>query len=99
MSCVSRPVPATHSEITVFAAEHGVKGIYCEKPLCGSMAEADAMVAAVEKYGVKFNYGTQRRYIPVYRKMRELADAGELGTVQAANCAGWGDSGVVGVNP
>lgn len=75
--------PATHSEITVFAAEHGVKGIYCEKPLCCSMAEADAMVAAVEKYGVKFNYGTQRRYIPVYRKIRELADAGELGTVQA----------------
>ena len=68
--------PATHSEITVFAAEHGVKGIYCEKPLCCSMAEADAMVAAVEKNRVKFNYGTQRRYIPVYWKMRELADAG-----------------------
>ncbi len=75
--------PATHSEMTVFAAEHGVKGIYCEKPLCCSMEEADAMVSAVEKNCVKFNYGTQRRYIPVYRKMRELADAGDLGTVQA----------------
>lgn len=75
--------PATHAEMVVFAAEHGVKGIYCEKPLCCSMAEADAMVAAVEENGVKFNYGTQRRYIPTYRKMRELADAGELGAVQA----------------
>ena len=75
--------PATHAEMTVFAAEHGVKGIYCEKPLCCSMEEADAMVTAVEKNGTKFNYGTQRRYIPIYQKMRELADAGELGTVQA----------------
>lgn len=75
--------PATHSEMTVFAAENGVRGIYCEKPLCCSMEEADAMVAAVEKNGTKFNYGTQRRYIPVYQKMRELADAGDLGTVQA----------------
>ena len=74
--------PATHAEIAVFAAEHGVKGIYCEKPLCCSMAEADAMVEAVEKHGVKFNYGTQRRYMPFYRKMRELIDAGELGEIQ-----------------
>ena len=41
--------PATHAEMVVFAAENGVKGIYCEKPLCCSMAEADAMVAAVER--------------------------------------------------
>jgi len=74
--------PATHKDITVYAAEHGVKGIYCEKPLCCSMEEADAMVEAVENNGVKFNYGTQRRYMPFYRKMRELIDLGELGTVQ-----------------
>jgi len=74
--------PATHAEMTVFAAENGVKGIYCEKPLCCSMAEADAMVEAVEKHGVKFNYGTQRRYMRFYRQMRELIDAGEIGDVQ-----------------
>ena len=74
--------PATHKEITVYAAEHGVKGIYCEKPLCCSMEEADAMMVAVEKNGVKFNYGTQRRYMPFYRKMRELIDDGEIGTTQ-----------------
>jgi predicted dehydrogenase len=74
--------PATHAEMTVFAAEHGVKGVYCEKPLCCSMEEADAMVQAVEKHGVKFNYGTQRRYMPFYRKMRALIGAGEIGDVQ-----------------
>ncbi|MBM3263216.1 MAG: Gfo/Idh/MocA family oxidoreductase [candidate division Zixibacteria bacterium] len=73
--------PATHAEIALFAAEHGVKGIYCEKPLCCSMEEADAILRACEKHGVKFNYGTQRRYMPLYRKMREMAHNGDLGKV------------------
>lgn len=75
--------PAPHAEITAFCAERGVRGIYCEKPLCGSMEEADAMVAACARHGVRFNYGTQRRYTPLYRRMREMIEAGELGSVQA----------------
>ncbi len=74
--------PPQRAEVTIFAAEHGVKGIYAEKPLCCSMGEADAMVEAVERNSVKFNYGTQRRFMPFYRKMRELIDAGEIGDVQ-----------------
>ena len=41
--------PGNHAEITIFAAEHGVKGVYCDKPLCASMEEADAMVDACER--------------------------------------------------
>ena len=54
------------------------------------------MVDVVEKHGVKFNYGTQRRYMPFYRKVRELVDAGEIGDVQCtiaqygASSALWG---------
>ena len=55
--------PATHAELVRAAAESGVKGIYCEKPLCCSMAEADAMLEACQRHGVCFNYGTQRRYM------------------------------------
>ena len=80
VSIATRPAP--RAEITIFAAEHGVKGIYCEKPLCCSMAEADAMVKACEKHDVKFNYGTQRRYVPLYNKVRELVEKGELGDIQ-----------------
>jgi len=80
VSIATRPGP--HAEMTIFAAEHGVKGIYCEKPLCSSMEEADAMVEACENHGVKFNYGTQRRYVPLYNKMRELIENGELGDIQ-----------------
>lgn len=75
--------PGTHAETTVFAAENGVHAIYCEKPLCCAMAEADAMVAACEQHGVRFNYGTQRRYTPLYRKLRELIDGGGIGQPQA----------------
>ena len=88
--------PATHREIVVFAVEHGVKGIYCEKPLCCSMAEADDIVAACEQHGVKFNYGTQRRYMPLYHRLRELVAGGEIGEVRgitahtAPSSAQWG---------
>ena len=94
VSVATRPKP--YAEIVVFAAEHGVKGIYCDKPLCCSMEEADRMVEACERNGVRFNYGTQRRYAPLYRKIRELIEAGELGETQAviAHCgissAFWG---------
>ena len=74
--------PGTHAEMTIFAAERNVKGIYCEKPLCCSMKEADAMVEACEKHNVKFNYGTYRRYCDLYHKMRELIENGELGKIQ-----------------
>jgi predicted dehydrogenase len=83
--------PATHTETVRFAAEHGVRAIYCEKPLCCSMAEADALVEACERNGVRFNYGTQRRYMPFYRKLRELIDGGGIGRPQAViACCGLG---------
>ncbi|MEK7398001.1 MAG: Gfo/Idh/MocA family oxidoreductase [Candidatus Poribacteria bacterium] len=80
LSIATRPGP--HAEVTAFAAEHGVKGIYCEKPLCCSMEEADIMLTACEKHNVKFNYGTQRRYASLYKKMRNLIESGEIGNLQ-----------------
>jgi len=87
--------PVNHAEIVVFATEHDVKAMYCEKPLCCSMAEADVMLDACEKYGVKFNYGTNRRFVPLFWKMRELIDNGSLGTLQSvtshsSSVAQWG---------
>ena len=78
--------PGSHAEITIFAAENGVKGIYCEKSLCCSMAEADAMVEACTNHNVKFNYGTNRRYQAIYWKMRELIETGKIGELQCIIC-------------
>ena len=94
VSIATRPGP--HAEIAIFAAESGVKGIYCDKPLCNSVREADAMLEACERNGVKFQYGTQRRFAPLYRNLRRMIDAGEIGEVQAvvahcgAGAAQWG---------
>jgi len=80
---VSITTPATaRAEIAVFAAEHGVRGIYCEKALACSLEEADKIVEAVEKNGVKFNLGTLRRYHEGYREMRRLVEAGEIGELR-----------------
>jgi hypothetical protein len=40
-----------HAAPVIAAAESGVKGIICEKPLAGSLADADRMIEAVERSG------------------------------------------------
>jgi predicted dehydrogenase len=82
--------PGSHAEIVEFAAARGVRALYCEKPLCASMEEADRMVAACERHGVKFNLGTNRRFLPSYRTLREVVRSGAIGKLQSivAHCAG-----------
>ena len=81
---VSIATPATvHAQITIWAAEHGVKGIYCEKAMCCSLREADHMVDAVHGTGVAFNLGTTRRYHPGYHRMREVIRSGAIGEPKA----------------
>ena len=89
--------PENHAEICVFAAEHGVKALYCEKPLCRSMREADAIREACEKYGVSLNLGTNRRYTNSYRLAAQLAHEGTIGELQSvvvsgASAAQWGST-------
>ena len=74
--------PEQRAEIAIYAAEHGVKALYCEKALCASLQEADAIVAAVERHGVVFNMGTNRRWHPGYAKMRDLIASGDLGKLE-----------------
>lgn len=88
--------PGPHAEIVTYAAERGVKGIYCEKPLCNAVHEMDTMLDVCQQHGVKFNYGTQRRYSALYRNARQMIADGEIGEMQAivAHCgissAQWG---------
>ena len=75
--------PEQRAEVVLFAIENGVKAIYAEKPLCASLEEADRLVAAVEKNGVAFNMGTNRRWHPGYEVMRRNIASGDLGKLQA----------------
>ena len=75
--------PEQRAEITIYAAEHGVKAIYAEKAMSAALAEADAMVAALERNGVFFNLGTNRRWSVAYDQMKALVDSGELGALKS----------------
>jgi predicted dehydrogenase len=68
----------THQQIAIAAAANG-KMVLCEKPLARSVAEAEPMVAAIEKAGVPnmvwFNY----RRVPAITLAKQLIDEGRIG--------------------
>lgn len=81
--CTQSPAKA---EITIAAAEAGVKAIVVEKAMATSLAEADAMLAACERHGVFLAVNHPNRFSPMNRRAKALLDAGEvgrLGTVTA----------------
>jgi len=67
------------AEPIIFAAEHGVAGIYAEKGLCASLAEADQIVAACKANKVAFNWGAMRRHHDGYKKLRAAIAQGDIG--------------------
>jgi predicted dehydrogenase len=70
-----------HRDMVLAAAERGVRGIYLEKPLCRTLAEADEMIAACEKHKVKAAIAHQTRYNQQLPVLRELIASGQLGTI------------------
>jgi len=67
-----------HAEITVAAAKAG-KHVVCEKPLAPSLAEADRMIEACRKAGVKLMYAEELCFTPKYVRVKKLLDEGALG--------------------
>lgn len=68
-----------HCELTVAAAKAG-KHIVLEKPMCLNLKEADQMIAACEKAGVKLMYAEELCFTPKYVRLKQLLDSGALGT-------------------
>jgi len=67
-----------HSQMTVDAAEAG-KHVVCEKPLCMNLEEADAMISACRKNGVKLMYAEELCFAPKYVRAKQLVDEGAIG--------------------
>lgn len=76
-----------HKEMILACAEHGAN-IFCEKPLCPDLAEADAIVAACEKHHIKLAMAMQTRYSPVWDRVLELIGSGKLGEILEVRCRG-----------
>jgi predicted dehydrogenase len=74
---LATPVP-THAELSTAVLRAG-KHCFVEKPLAQSVADAELAVAAAEESGRILMVGHLLEYHPGVRKLKELADGGELG--------------------
>ena len=70
-----------HAENIIAAAQAG-KNIFCEKPMDLSMQTAMRVLQIVEKTGVKFMLGFNRRFDPNFMKIKSLIDEGKVGEPQ-----------------
>jgi myo-inositol 2-dehydrogenase / D-chiro-inositol 1-dehydrogenase len=69
-----------HAQMTIDAARAG-KHVVCEKPLCVTLEEADAMLDACAKAGVLLMYAEELFFAPKYVKAKQMADEGAFGRV------------------
>ena len=69
----------THRDVVIEAAEHG-KAIFCEKPISISLGESKEIVKIIEKTGVFFQMGFQRRFDKGYIEAKKKIDNGVIGT-------------------
>jgi len=69
-----------HAQVTIDAARVG-KHVVCEKPLCVTLEEADAMIDACTKAGVLLLYAEELFFAPKYVKAKQMADEGAFGRV------------------
>ncbi len=70
----------THAEIAIAAAEAG-KMVLTEKPLARNLSEAQQMVEAVEKAGVKNTVWYNYRRLPAVTLAKQIIDSGKLGKI------------------
>ncbi len=69
-----------HAEATLKAAAAG-KQVIIEKPLAVTLEEADAMIAACKKAGVRLMYAEELCFAPKYERVRQLVKEGALGDI------------------
>ena len=70
-----------HAQIVVDAAEAGVKGIICEKPIASTLADADRMIAAVENAGIPMLVDHKGRWMFPWVQAAEAIRSGVIGDV------------------
>jgi len=69
-----------HAEATLKAAAAG-KHIIIEKPLSVTLEEADKMIAACKKAGVKLMYAEELCFAPKYERARHMVKEGAIGDI------------------
>lgn len=69
-----------HSPISIEAAQAG-KHIFCEKPIDHDLEKIEAVLREVEKAGVKYQVGFNRRFDRNFKHVRQVVKDGGVGDV------------------
>ncbi|HEV8489807.1 MAG TPA: Gfo/Idh/MocA family oxidoreductase [Candidatus Limnocylindrales bacterium] len=83
---VATPVP-THRPLVVAAATAG-KHVIVEKPMTGTVADAEAMVAAAAAAGVRLAIVSQHRFRAAPKEAKRLIDDGRIGRIRMIRVTG-----------
>lgn len=70
----------THVELMIGAAQAG-KAIFCEKPVSLDLEQVDRGLDAVDRSGVPFMVGFNRRFDPTHKAVRDAVVGGQVGDV------------------
>lgn len=76
--------PHAHEALTIKAAKAG-KPVYVEKPMATSYAACNRMIAACQQAKVPLYVAYYRRSLPDFLKVKNLVDAGAIGTIRLVN--------------
>lgn len=80
-----------HARMTLEAAQAGVKGIFCEKPIAISLDQAREMVRTCQKKNIALVINHERRWDAHYQQARKLILSGKIGEVKTliGNALSW----------
>jgi predicted dehydrogenase len=84
LAIVASP-PKFHAVQTIQLLNAGLS-VLCEKPMANTVAEAEAMIAAVDQAEGVLAIGLFRRFLPATQAIRQVLSLGVLGEVQSFEC-------------
>jgi myo-inositol 2-dehydrogenase/D-chiro-inositol 1-dehydrogenase len=76
-----------HADLIRAAIRRGLP-TFCEKPLAHDLRATLDVAAEIERGGMPFQLGFQRRFDPAYGEARRMVGSGELGTLYLVRLAG-----------
>jgi predicted dehydrogenase len=78
--------PSAHEAVVKLALKYGVRGIVCEKPLADSEKSGKAILSAIKNSSTVLVVNHQRRFFPLFKKLKQDIASGKFGRVQQVTC-------------
>ena len=74
-----------HYEQAMACIDRGLH-VFVEKPLVTDVTDAQALVENAQAKKRELVVGYQRHYHPIYQRIKDIIDSGQLGKIHTANC-------------